>query len=81
MTLEEIAALHSVPLAMTNRDVIARRRSRRSNLGDRRAELAMTLEEIATLRFRSVRNDIRRDCRAALRSARNDEQGCHCEEA
>jgi len=32
MTLEEIAALHSVPLAMTNRDVIARRRSRRSNL-------------------------------------------------
>jgi hypothetical protein len=29
--------------------VIARRRSRRSNLEDRRAELTMTVEEIATL--------------------------------
>jgi len=88
MTLEEIAALHCVPLAMTYEgviarrllsviarrrsrrsnlisilslrgggadeaisypSVIARRRSRRSNLGDRRAELTMTLEEIAAL--------------------------------
>jgi len=49
MTLEEIAALHCVPLAMTYKGVIARRRSRRSNLEDRRAELTMTLEEIAAL--------------------------------
>jgi hypothetical protein len=47
--IQEIAALHCVPLAMTYKGVIARRRSRRSNLGDRRAELTMTLEEIATL--------------------------------
>ena len=73
MTLEEIAALHCVPLAMTYEGVIARRRSRRSNLisichceeafsfviarrrsrrsnlEDRRAELTMTVEEIAAL--------------------------------
>ena len=47
--IQEIAALHCVPLAMTYEGVIARRRSRRSNLEDRRAELAMTVEEIAAL--------------------------------
>ena len=72
--IQEIAALHCVPLAMTYEgviarrlpllslrggkadeaisyppSVIARRRSRRSNLEDRRAELTMTVEEIATL--------------------------------
>jgi hypothetical protein len=87
--IQEIAALHCVPLAMTYKgviasrllSVIARRRSRRSNLEDRRAELAMTLEEIATLHCVPLAMTYK-GVIARRRSRRSNLISiCHCEEA